>query len=308
MEMESDFHHWIRNRLPQSPSLWLGPGDDAAILRLGETECVVTTDLLTDQVDFCLGKHSPRRIGRKALAVNLSDLAAMAAQPLAGVVALALPQEGGFQLAVELYEGLLPLAEQYGVAIAGGDLNSWDNPLVVSITLIGQLAGCKPLYRDGAREADAIIVTGEFGGSILGKHFDFDPRIEEARFLAQNYEIHGAIDCSDGLSLDLSRMAEESGLGAVIDPTKVPIAPAAYERADSLGLGSNPLDHALGDGEDFELIMAVPPEDAKRMLADQPLDVELTAVGRFIEKLGLWKVVNGQLKQLQPKGFSHRFD
>ena len=120
--MESDFIAWLRERLPPHPLLRLGPGDDAAILQLTrDTGCVVTVDLLSDGVDFRLSEIDARRAGRKALAVNLSDLAAMAAQPVAAVIALALPRVGGMQLAVELYEGLIPLAERYGVAIAGGD-------------------------------------------------------------------------------------------------------------------------------------------------------------------------------------------
>ena len=122
--MESEFIRWLRNRLPGHPQLLLGPGDDAAILRMAHGEsCVVTVDLLTDGVDFELDKVEPRRVGRKALAVNLSDLAAMAAQPLGAVIALALPRDGGLHLAQELYEGLIPLAEQFELAIAGGDTN-----------------------------------------------------------------------------------------------------------------------------------------------------------------------------------------
>ena len=136
--MEREFIHWLRRRLPPHPLLRLGPGDDAAVLNLAASkECVITVDMLTDGVDFKLDEIDPRRAGRKALAANLSDLAAMAARPLAGVVALCLPRKNGRQLAEELYEGMLPLAERYDLAIAGGDTNSWDGPLVISITLLG---------------------------------------------------------------------------------------------------------------------------------------------------------------------------
>ncbi len=167
--MERELIHWLRQRLPPHPLLRLGPGDDAAVLQMaGADECVVTVDLLTDHVDFELAEIDPRRVGRKALAVNLSDLAAMAAKPLAGVIALALPRQGGMELAVALYEGMLPLAERYELAIAGGDTNSWDGPLAISITLLGAVAGRGPLCRGGARPGDRILVTGSFGGSILG--------------------------------------------------------------------------------------------------------------------------------------------
>jgi thiamine-monophosphate kinase len=133
--MERQFISWLRERLPPHPLLRLGPGDDAAVLRMaGIDECVVTVDLLTDHVDFELAEVDPRRVGRKALAANLSDLAAMASKPLAGVIALALPRQGGLELAKALYEGMLPLAQQYDLAIAGGDTNSWDGPLAISIS------------------------------------------------------------------------------------------------------------------------------------------------------------------------------
>ncbi len=151
---------------------------------------------------------------REALAVNLSDLAAMAARPLAAVIALALPRHDALRIAQELYEGLLPLAERYGVAIAGGDTNSWDAPLAVAITLLGTPGPRGPLLRSGARPGDRILVTGAFGGSILDRHFDFEPRVHEALLLASRYDLHAGIDVSDGLSLDLSRLAAASGCGA----------------------------------------------------------------------------------------------
>jgi thiamine-monophosphate kinase len=305
--MESEFIAWLRRRLPQHPRLRLGPGDDAAVLRLGDQpECVVTTDLLTDGVDFLLEEHSPRRIGRKALAVNLSDLAAMAAEPVAVLIALALPRTGGLSLAQELYEGLLPLAEEHQVIIAGGDTNVWDGPLVLSITAIGKLTTHGPLVRGGAKPGDQILVTGQFGGSILGHQFDFQPRISEALLLHGQYQLHAGMDVSDGLSLDLSRLATESQCGAVIEESLVPIAEAAVHLATSLSDGVTPLEHALGDGEDFELLLAVPPNDAQRLLTDQPLDIPVTRIGEFIETPGLWKrLPGGERQELVPRGFQH---
>ncbi len=308
--MEADFVAYLRDRLDGHPQLRLGPGDDAAVLQLNPSgECVLTVDMLTDGVDFLLDRVDPRRVGRKALAVNLSDLAAMASRPLGGVVALALPRQGGMDLAVAIYEGLLPLAEQHHLAIAGGDTNSWDGPLVLSITLVGQPTGQGPLRRDGARPGDRILVTGQFGGSILGRHFDFPPRVDEAITLHDRYELHAGIDVSDGLSLDLSRLAAESGCGAVIDVASVPVADDAHRLAEQRADGSTALDHALGDGEDFELVLAVDPMEAKRILACQPLDVEITDVGRFVAKPGLWQIdADGQSKPLDPRGYLHEFD
>jgi len=292
--MESAFIAWLRRRLPPHPLLRLGPGDDAAVLRTaGLDECVLTVDLLSDHVDFELAQVDPRRAGRKALAVNLSDLAAMASRPLAGVVALLLPERGGLELAVALYEGLLPLAEEYDVAIAGGDTNSWDGPL----------------RRSGARPGDRIVVTGAFGGSILGRHLDFEPRVHEALLLAERYELHAGIDASDGLSLDLAHLAEESGCGALIHTAAVPVAEDARRLAGQRADGCTPLEHALGDGEDFELILAVPPHEAERMLRDQPLRVPLTVIGEFVAEPGLWQAdPQGERSALVPQGWQHRFD
>ncbi|HEV3338929.1 MAG TPA: thiamine-phosphate kinase [Pirellulales bacterium] len=305
--METEFLDWLRERLPSHPNLRLGIGDDAAVLDLGmRPECVVTVDLITEGVDFRLSETSPQRIGHKALAVNLSDLAAMAARPLAAVVALALPRVGALETAVGLYQGLLPLAERYNLAIAGGDTNTWDGPLVVSVTALGQVTQRGVLRRAGARPGDALVVTGEFGGSILGKHLDFEPRVREALALHERYELHAGMDVSDGLSLDLSRLAEASGCGAVLYLSRVPVAKEAYELARLRGDSVSPLDHALGDGEDFELLLAVPPLDALRVTTDKSIGTPLTTVGQFVEQPGLWQLhPSGELLPLEPRGYLH---
>jgi len=286
----------------------VGPGDDAAILRVSAgSDLVATTDMLMDGVDFKLDEHEPERIGRKALAVNLSDLAAMAAKPLAALVSLSLPRQGGESLAKRLYEGLLPLAAEFDCPIAGGDTNSWDGPLVISVTALGEVPRDRRWLRSGARPGDAILVTGEFGGSILGGQFDFQPRVTEALWLAEHLDIHAAMDVSDGLSLDLSRICEASGCGAEIDLRRIPISAAAEELTQRYGV--SPLDHALGDGEDFELIMAIFQTEADKLVAEQPLRVPLTQVGRFVAEPGLFAVAeDGTRQPLAPRGYEHRLD
>jgi thiamine-monophosphate kinase len=306
--MEREFIDWLRSRLLPHDRLRLGPGDDAALVQLAPSaDCVVTTDMLMDGVDFRLSEHDPRRIGRKSLAVNLSDLAAMAARPVAAVVSLALPQTGGRKLAEELYEGLMPLAAELDMAIAGGDTNSWNGPLVINITALGETTPRGALLRGGAKPGDSILVTGSLGGSIFGKHFDFVPRVREALLLNERYELHAGIDVSDGLSLDLFRLAEESRCGALLDLAAIPISAAASELARSQPQRGSPLDHALSDGEDFELILAVPASEAARLLAEQPLDVPLTKIGEIISERGLWRRnTDGSRAPLLPRGFEHR--
>ena len=314
--MEADFIAWLRSRLPAPPppSLVVGPGDDAAVFDTSSMPgMVATTDMLMDGVDFRLNEADPRRIGRKALAVNLSDLAAMGAEPMAALVSLSLPRSGGFALARELYEGLLPLAEEFGASIAGGDTNAWDGPLVISVTALGRTTARGPLLRSGAKPGDAVVVTGELGGSILGKHFDFAPRVREAIALAARYKIHAAMDISDGLLLDLSRLCAESGCGAEIDLDTVPIAAAANQLAELRRYDGSGLDHALGDGEDFELLLALTTEDSIAAQRDQPLladyGVRLTPIGRFIAEPGLWEIdAAGMRRKLEPRGYQHQFD
>jgi thiamine-monophosphate kinase len=288
----------------------VGPGDDAAILRLSAgCNLVATSDMLMDGVDFELGRQEPERIGRKSLAVNLSDLAAMAASPVGALVSLALPRHGGEALAKRLYEGMLPLAAEFDCPVAGGDTNSWDGPLVISVTAFGEVPPERRWRRSGARPGDAIVVTGEFGGSILRKQFEFMPRIQEASWLAENARTHAAIDVSDGLSLDLSRLCEASGCGALLDLTAIPVAEAARELAERQADGSTALDHVLADGEDFELILALPADGLEEILADWPLQTPLAKIGVFITEPGLFsRGEDGSNVPLTPRGYEHRLD
>lgn len=303
--MEFELINFFRQRIPKYPCVRVGIGDDAAVIDLDIQQCVITTDVLMDGVDFISSQASPEQIGRKALAVNLSDLAAMAASPKACVVGLVLPQKGGMELAKRLYEGLLPLARDFQIAVAGGDTNSWDGPLVISVTALGLPPPGGVLSRSGARPGDRIIVTGDFGGSILGKHLTFTPRVWEAIFLYRSYEIHAGIDVSDGLALDLWRVTQESGCGAVVHADSVPISEAACRIVKQEKGKQKPLDRALYDGEDFELILAVPPAEAERMLRDQPLSVKLTDIGEFVAEKGLWLEKGKKRTALQPKGYEH---
>ena len=306
--MELSFIQWLRSRVASHPQVPLGIGDDAALVSLSPGHVsVVTTDMLMDGVDFRLAEVSPRLVGRKSLAVNLSDLAAMGARPVAAFVSVSLPRAGGEQLARELYEGIFELAAEFDTALAGGDTNSWDGPLVINITAVGEVEQLRAFRRGGGQPEDQILVTGDFGGSILGKHFSFTPRLREARWLAEHAEVHAAMDVSDGLTLDLSRLVAECGRGAEIDLHAVPISPAAKQLAESTG--KSPLEHALGDGEDFELILAVSAPEAERLLAAQPLAVPLTRIGRLVKEPGLWTVApNGTRQPLAPRGYEHRLD
>ena len=303
--MESQIIQWLRDRYPLSDVMRVGIGDDATLLDLsGSSGTVVTTDMLMDGVDFEVDRCGPSRVGRKALAVNLSDIAAMAARPVAALVSLALPRTTDLEFVKSLYRAMESLANEFDVMIAGGDTNCWDHPLAVSVTAIGQATAQGALLRSGAVPNDEILVTGAFGGSILGHHFDFQPRVAEALLLHRDFELHAGMDVSDGLSLDLARLAEASGCGAELDLEQVPIASAAHELAAQDGVSA--LQHALSDGEDFELILAVPSATAQHLLAQQPLGVQLTRLGRFVEDSGLWeRRPSGDRIPLAARGFLH---
>jgi thiamine-monophosphate kinase len=308
--MEREFIDWLRANLPPSPYLRLGVGDDAAVLRWAAAgDMVVTTDAVTDMVDFVLAEVEPALVGHKALGVNLSDLAAMAAEPVAAVVSLVLPREGdgkrtALELAVELYRGMLPLAQAYGVAIAGGDTNTWDGPLVIAVTAIGRTTARGPLTRGGARPGDHVLVTGGLGGSILGRHLRVEPRVREALLLHERYELHAGMDISDGLALDASRLAAASGCGIALRLAEIPVSADAERLAATTGRPS--VEHALGDGEDFELLLTAAPEVAEQLVRDQPLGIPLTRVGECVAVLGLWEIdAAGALKPLVATGYEH---
>jgi thiamine-monophosphate kinase len=266
--------------------------------------------MLTDGVDFILEQCDAQLVGRKALAVNLSDLAAMAAQPVAGFVSLVLPRQGtskhtALELAIQLYLGMIPLAEKHGIIIAGGDTNTWDGPLAISVTAIGEATSHGPLTRSGAEVGDQILVTGALGGSILARHFEFEPRVAEALLLNERFTLHAGIDISDGLAIDAARLAKASGYGVVLDPTLIPVSEAAHQLSKLDG--GKPVDYALGDGEDFELLLAVPTDAAREILSAQPLKVPITRIGEVIADAGLWQVsADGHRQPLASTGYLHR--
>jgi len=305
---EFELIQWFRQQA-ESPSgrVAVGIGDDAAVLRSGQASLVVTCDVLMDGVHFRTSETSLRQIGRKTLAVNLSDLAAMAARPVAALVGLVLPRQGGGAVGKELMEGLAELAQQFQVEIIGGDTNAWNGPLVVSVTALGEVGEAGPVLRCQAQPGDWIFVTGELGGSLLGKHLDFQPRVEEAQRLQQLVQLHAMIDVSDGLVVDLAHILEESGVGAVLEAEAVPVSKAAQLAASRDGRSA--LEHALHDGEDFELLFTVSPEDGRRLLAHKLLDLPLSKIGEILsERKYVLRCSDGSEKSLPLQGWLHRFE
>lgn len=311
MPSEAEFVASLLAGLPSDPRLEVPAGDDAAVLRPpAGRRTVVTVDMLMEGVDFILGPDCPpQAVGHKALAVNLSDLAAMGSRPEAAVVAVALPRRHGADLGHGIQQGIASLATEFGVALAGGDTNSWDGPLVVSITAIGSVLPAAAWRRDGARPGDLLVVTGPCGGSLLGRHLAVRPRCHEAAVIAGRYRVHAAIDVSDGLSLDIARVMSASGTAAVLDLEAIPIHPDALRMAGLPGDGRSPLDHALGDGEDFELVLALPAAEAQQLVAESEtgaFGTPCTIIGEVVEGTGLLaQMPGGTRRPLDARGFLH---
>jgi thiamine-monophosphate kinase len=298
---------WIRRQFPQGDDrVTIGPGDDMAEVRLPAESggrVLIGTDTILDGTHFDLRHCSARDVGWKALAVNLSDAAAMASTPLAAVGTLALPRDMDAGQVQELVLGLKACAEAYHCAWVGGDITAWDHPLAVTVTLLSTAE--RPVTRGGARPGDIVAVTGKLGGSLQsGRHLTFEPRVREALLLAEAVEIGAMMDLSDGLSSDLNHICDESGVGAVVELDLIPCSAAAHAAAAADGRLA--VDQALNDGEDFELLFTVRPEDAGR-LRELTVGPGVTVIGRIVEARQGRVLVDshGHRSMLVPGGYEH---
>ena len=257
----------LTRSLPANQQVIVGAGDDCAVLDLGVPEHLILfkTDAVVEGVHFTR-ETPPSKIGRKALARGLSDIAAMAGTPTAALVTLALPPDFDVEFIAGIYDGLNRLAEQFNVAIVGGEITTNPGGILISISLLGTVPRGKQLLRGGARNGDAIFVTGELGGSLAGKHLDFEPRLAEARWLAEHFPIHAMMDLSDGLAGDLRHLLHASRAGAELLKSAVPVSRAAKLRAKEGSTAKPAFAAALGDGEDFELLFTLPGKSAVKLL------------------------------------------
>jgi len=293
---------FIRRRAVGKDVVQAGIGDDCAVLSATAGPVVITTDMIIEGVHF--RKDDPlRQVGRKAACVSFSDVAAMGLSPSALVCAAALPEDFSMEEAEDIFFGLNEACGEFDVAMIGGDVASLHGPLSLCTTVLGYAsAELKPILRSGAQVGDTILVTGSLGGSILGKHLTFVPRIEEAVALNSGFDVHAMIDISDGLAADLNHILQGSKVGAVIEAEKIPIADAAHELAKRTG--KTALQHALADGEDVELQFTMAPEDAERLMGEQSFREPVSAVGRITE-WGLLIEQGGRLRPLKPEGYEH---
>jgi thiamine-monophosphate kinase len=295
--------------LPANETVVAGAGDDCAVLDLGVPEKLILfkTDAVVEGIHFTR-ETPPEKIGRKALARCLSDIAAMAGTPTAALVTIALPKDFDAEFVTKIYDGLNALAKNHGVAIVGGETTTNPERILISLSLIGSVTRGKAILRSGAKVGDAIFVTGELGGSLAGKHLDFEPRLAEARWLAEHFAIHSMIDLSDGLAGDLQHILKASSVGAALLKTAVPVSRAAKLRAKENSAAKPAFVAALTDGEDFELLLTLASKDAVR-LADawkkQFPQSKLSCIGKIVAGEGILIRDQSGSHKLNIPGYTH---
>lgn len=299
----------LTRSLPTNKSVVAGPGDDCAVIDFGLPDRLLLfkTDAIVQGIHFEPGT-APEKIGHKALGRCLSDIAAMAGTPTAALVTLALPREFDPAFLDGVYGGINTLARRYEVAIVGGETTTNPERILISIALLGWAPRGKAVLRSGAEVGDALFVTGELGGSLAGKHLEFEPRLVEARWLAQQFSVHAMIDLSDGLAGDLPHLLKASQAGAELLATSIPISRQARLAAKGESATRPPLTAALSDGEDFELLFTVAGRDAVPVLdawRKQFPNLALTCIGRITAGEGITLRDKQGVRPLSAHGYAH---
>ena len=299
----------LTRSLHTNSSVLTGPGDDCAVVDLGtsERQLLLKADAVVEGIHF-LATDNPEDVGRKALGRCLSDIAAMAGTPTAAVVTLALPTTFEAEYLDRVYQGMNALAEQYDVAIAGGETTRNPERLLISVALLGWVTRGKAVLRSGAKPGDALFVTGELGGSRAQKHLRFEPRLAEARWLSDQFSIHAMIDLSDGLAGDLPHILAASGVGAELLGSAIPISREARRAAKASSPAKPPLLAALTDGEDFELLFSLASRDAVTLVdrwKQSFPQLRLSCIGKITSQRGVAIRDKHGLRPLTVHGYEH---
>ncbi|MCR4337011.1 MAG: thiamine-phosphate kinase [Candidatus Omnitrophica bacterium] len=275
---------WIKKIAPTTRDVINGIGDDTAVLKTSVGKyLLLTTDMLIEGSHFTR-RMDPQRIGHKALACNISDIAAMGGIPKFAVVSLGVPSTLNGSFVKNIYQGMNRLAKKFNVSIVGGDTNKSPH-IVINVALTGEVSRENFVLRKGARPGDKIYVTGPLGGSFQsGKHLLFIPRVKESQLLVKKSKPSSMIDISDGLAADLNHILKHSGVGAILEEENIPCAPGAQ------------LDQALYEGEDFELLFTLSSKKTTKF----------DCIGEIVARSGIWlKDKKGKLKKISAKGFRH---
>ena len=294
---EFGFIDRLRDRIKIDKSVIVGIGDDAAVVKYSRNKyLLVTTDMLIEDVHFKLSTATPYQIGHKAIACNISDIATMGGIPKYAVVSIGIPGKMDLRFCDELYMGMSKTARKFGISIIGGDTNS-SKKVVINVTLLGVVRKKELVLRSGAKFTDSIYVTGTLGGSIYGKHLNFTPRLKEAQYLVKNFNVSSMIDISDGLVQDLGHILEKSKVGAML-----------YERKIPISREGKTIEHALYDGEDFELLFIHPRRGEKKLKsAISRGRIDAVCIGYIVrEERGIELIgKSGRTRRLKPKGWTH---
>ncbi|MGE4357277.1 MAG: thiamine-monophosphate kinase [Candidatus Omnitrophota bacterium] len=294
---EFGFIEYLGRIIKTEKSVIRGIGEDTAVISYIKGKYLLfTADMLIEDVHFKISQASSYQIGWKALGCSLSDIAGMGGRPLYALISLGIPDNFSLDFIKGLYSGINRLAHMFRVNIVGGDTNRADK-LVIDVLLVGEVEENRIAYRNGAKVNDIIGVTGYLGNSYnLKKHLKFIPRIEEARFLVNNFRINSMIDISDGLSSDLFRILKESKKGAILFKDEIPLAEKAT------------VGQALNEGEDFELLFTLSEKEAKRLMEKKiKIKFPISFIGRITEdkeKILLYDRYGG-LEEIIPGGFRH---
>lgn len=286
----------LKKKLKSDKSVAHSIGDDAAVIKHTKDEYLLfASDMIVEDVDFKISgeKGLFAKIGHKALACNISDIAAMGGLPKYALVNLGLKPDLDTEKVFEIFSGIEKTARRFDISIVGGDLSKSDK-LVISISIIGFVGEKNLTLRSTAKTGDVIFVTGALGCSGKGSHLTFTPRLKEARYLVSKYEINSMIDISDGLVQDLSHILKASGKGAVLYREKIPVSSSAKD-----------INSALYDGEDFELLFTVSEPSAEKLAKDKNLKV--FPIGEILGDKKKFTMIDkkGLLVKLEIKGFRH---
>jgi thiamine-monophosphate kinase len=299
----------LTRSLPTNPSVVVGVGDDCAVLDAGAPDRLLLfkTDAVVEGVHFT-SDTPPEKIGHKALGRCLSDIAAMAGTPTAALITIGLPRDFKPEVVEAIYAGMNALARRHEVAIVGGETTTNPERIFISVALLGWVPRGKGVLRSGAEAGDAIFVTGELGGSLAGKHLEFEPRLAEARWLAQHFSLHAMLDLSDGLAGDLRHILASSRVGAELLAPSIPISREARLVANASSSAKPALLAALTDGEDFELLFTVASRDAVPLLdawRKHFPKLPLTCIGKIKAGEGVTIRDKNSVRPLTAHGYEH---